>query len=99
MDKGELLAKYAKRPVTKFIQYDGFLGEPGSGGMPIGTFDEDGDWLSGGRTEELMSGGPAVRVLVLPDAKAEDVIRILRKVSEWIQREGVLNFRQEGLPF
>jgi len=83
--KNEKLKHYSTREPFEFIQFDCFQDvEAGDG---VVRPDEDRDCLFCGRTTELMSGVTAIRVLLHPDMKPEDVARGLRKIIEWIQRE------------
>jgi hypothetical protein len=83
---GELLAHYAGKAPHKFVQYDVFCqAEADSMVQP----DPDGDWTCCSETYELMSGGPTVRVLILPGTPVNDVRRALKKISKWIKRDGL----------
>ena len=73
--KTKLLAKYLDNPVAKFKQYD----------FSVGGFfdpDRDDDYFSCD-TYELMLG-TSVRVLIRPDERKKDVVRILLKIAERI---------------
>ena len=82
--KGELLAKYCERAPTAFLQFDGFF--PGIGNYdPIVTPDSEGDCLFGGDTWELMHGAD-VRVLIKHPLGRTDALRILSKITAWVNR-------------
>lgn len=91
IQKKELMEKYSKKPVSSFIQFDGFTGEPFMDGNPVGRNDKDGDWLSGCITKELMSGIPDVRVLIPPRVSVEEALRLLKKISKWMKRTKSVN--------
>lgn len=82
--KTDLLRHYNRREPVKFIQYDiftkGFDDE-------IVIPDKDGYSLFRGTTEELMTGAYTLRVLIIPNTKKEIVIKGLKKVIEWVERE------------
>lgn len=82
--KIDLLRHYNLKEPVKFIQYDiftkGFDSE-------IVIPDKDGYSLFRGTTEELMTGGYTLRVLIIPDTKKEIVIKGLKKVIEWVEKE------------
>ena len=86
--KDELLEQYAARHTAprEFVQYDSF--NPPT--FPVGPGSEDGDgdesW-GPSRTYELMHGA-TVRVLIHPDAPPEMASRMLRKIADWIDRDG-----------
>ncbi len=84
--KGELLEHYAGKPVTAFYQYDGFVIAGRSD--DIMRPDRDGDCLMGSATYELMSGGPAVRILVTQGTSRKDAVRLLKKLRRWIKQGG-----------
>lgn len=81
--KAELLEKYATKKPKAFLQYDGLV-HAGTA-MP---WDEDEDCICCGGTWELMQGVP-VRVLISEDACKEDVLRLLEKISNWIEWDGL----------
>lgn len=84
-DKIEKLLHYFGKPLTLFNQFDVFTEvEPGD---PVVRPDKDGDCIFGGSTDELMSGGPAIRVLVLPGTTPEVIQRGLKKIMSWIKKE------------
>ena len=83
--KGDLLAHYATKEPTAFYQYDVFTHCEGDSEMGP---DEDGDSCMSCATYELMSGGPAVRVLVTAGTPGGDVVRALKKVRRWVKRDG-----------
>ena len=79
--KGQLLAHYAERPVTRFQQYDGWKLD---GWDDVIRPDEFGRGIMSTPTYELMRGSD-VRVLVKPTCKREDVIALLNKIVQWIE--------------
>ena len=76
------------KPMRDFIQLDGFIA-PGDS-----TSDVDGDGIFGGRTREPQHSGATVLVFVADDANHDDVVRILRKQLDWIERDGFDDFRR-----
>jgi hypothetical protein len=88
MDKAKLekLQHYASRDLTRFTQYDVGLHSSYDDMFPP---DKDGDTLSGGRTDELMTGTYGVRVLITDGTSKTDALRALEKVRKWIEKDGV----------
>jgi hypothetical protein len=82
--KEELLKHYAKKEPKTFYEYDGFIGFQ-SGSDDVITVDEDGDFLSGGTTQELFSGAYAMRLLIRPGTEKSVVLRLLGKMADWIK--------------
>ena len=84
--KSQLLNHYARRSPTLFHQFDAFTGvEPGD---PIVVPDDDGDSLFGEiMTQELMSGGPSVRVLITAGTDKAAAIRALQKLTDFVERD------------
>lgn len=81
--KVDKLLHYCHTEPRLFIQYDAFSDcEADSLIHP----DEQGDWLSRGNTIELMSGS-TVRILINPQSTKDEVIRLLHKIIDWIQRD------------
>lgn len=92
--KIDLLRHYNLREPVKFIQYDVFT----KGFDSIVIPDKDGYSLFRGTTEELMTGAYTIRALIIPDTKKEIVIKGLKKVIEWVEREpGLLKWDREFL--
>lgn len=83
-DKATLLAHYAGKEPTEFLQVDGF---PGIAQDDVLSPDTDGDSIMLGSTHELMSGAYAVRLLVTAGTKKTAVLRILRKIAGVVERE------------
>ncbi len=79
-----LLEHYAEKPVTRFLQFDGFANVLGDDVMHP---DEHGDAQTASTTHELMSGVATVRVLIRDDASKEDAVRLLKKLAEWVERD------------
>ena len=79
--KGQLLAHYAKRPVTRFHQYDGFKLEEWDCVLDP---DEHGYSVMGGETHELMHGAN-VRVLIRPDTSREDAVELLERITRSVR--------------
>lgn len=81
--KGILLKHYAQRPPTTFGQLDGFvLGKDGSDDFM--RPDQDGDWLCGGSTNELMYGAN-VRILIKKGTSSQDAVRLIKKLLEFFK--------------
>lgn len=80
--KGQKLLHYFGRDAVRFIQYDGFVNT-----LPddLMSPDQDGDCLFSSETIELMTGLVQVRLLIVPGTLAKDVIRVLGKMTTWIQ--------------
>ncbi|MBT7072522.1 MAG: hypothetical protein HN975_16715 [Anaerolineae bacterium] len=86
--KEEKLRHYATRDLMPFLQFDGFYC-PDGGLFPVGSPDDDWDWVSCGATDELMSGAPNVRVLITPDTSQKEALRLLKKIRTWIKEDGL----------
>lgn len=82
----QLLVHYAHKKPRAFAQYDGFSGMTGDDFMQA---DENGHAVFGWRRSELMGSPFDVRVLVDPEAKREDVLALLEKITDFIRRGGV----------
>jgi hypothetical protein len=80
--KGECLEHYASREPTGFLQLDGFDGVPQ---YDTTRPDEDGDCLYAIGTTELMTGAPAVRILIGTTNHAA-AIQLLKKLTAWFER-------------
>ncbi len=85
--KSELLAHYATREPKLFYQYDGFVVGKDSRDDVMRP-DADGDSLWGGQTHELMYGAD-MRCLINPKASKEDILRLLKKITEWVEGDGL----------
>ena len=89
--KQELLDHYATREPREFYQFDGFNYTTGVLGYcdegKDGTEDHDVDELFCGRTHELMHGA-TVRILIVAGTSKEDAMRLLKKLTAWIEKEG-----------
>jgi len=81
----ECLAKYAERKPQKYLQIDGH--HLPDGGDDIMRPDEDGDCINSGSTWELMAHND-VRVLIGTGVDAQVAVRQLRKIIDWIVRDG-----------
>jgi hypothetical protein len=90
-DKFALLAHYASRKPQQFAQYDGFT-NCGTTRHDDVQGDQDGHAVMLGLKWELMVGAP-VRVLIPASTRKEDAVALLKKVADWIERDGV--YRQE----
>jgi hypothetical protein len=87
--KKEKLLHYSGRDAKAFFQFDAFTNI--EAGDDIMRPDEDGDWVCGGTTTELMFGA-TVRVLVAPGTTRKTAARALQKIQDWIEKEeGILN--------
>lgn len=82
---GERLAHYATREPKAFTQLDGHYCPEGGDGLLAP--DTDGDALTAQATCELMYGA-YVRVLIPRDATPMIAARQLRKLAEWLERDG-----------
>lgn len=77
------LKHYATRPVTEFMQFDGFHVGADCDDWVMRP-DKDGDSCFGlFMTHELMHGAD-VRVLIKAGASKETAIRLLKKLLEWV---------------
>jgi len=86
--KQRCLEHYARLPEPQaFIQYDGFTNALRDS---IVHPDEDGDALFAGTTYELMTGSVGVRVLMPERTTTLEAVRVLRKIANWIERDGIL---------
>ena len=83
--KQGILEHYKRKEPSLFIQYDGFY-EPED---PTALPDDDGHAIFSRLTYELMSGGPAVRVLITPETSEETIIKLLDKIKESIKKYGL----------
>lgn len=100
------LAEAADKPLKRLIQFDGFRDVQGDSVMHP---DADGDTVFGYmETHELnksIDETMPVRVFVHPGARTEDVLRLLSKISAWIERDSkggtvdALTDGPEDLPF
>ncbi len=78
--KAILLEKAKKKPVRKFVQYD--------------VFTKDGDATSWGVSDELRNTD-CIRLQFTPDTSPFDVLRALKKIGAWIERDISLNFKEK----
>ena len=80
--KAKLLEKYAGKEPSTFLQYDGFADvEPDDVMRP----DSDGDDMSLTTQQELMSGIPAVRILITAGTSQKTARRLLKKLRRWLK--------------
>lgn len=86
-DKRSLIGNYMAREPKQFIQYDAFNPATYPAGPGVGV-DNDGDELWAGWTEELMHGSQC-RVLIPTETDSESVVRMLRKIADWIEVDGL----------
>ena len=77
LEKAERIAHYMSREPVEFIQLDAFVHDTGKNDIDLFKV----------RTCELMSGAPAVRVLVTENTERSDVIRVLKTMLEFIQED------------
>ena len=80
--KRELLEHYAAKEPKAFYQYDGWLNADSVTGR-----DAEGDGATSDVTYELMHGAD-VRVLIPAETNARDAARLLKKIRQWIRRDG-----------
>jgi hypothetical protein len=95
--KGDLLEHYCQKEPVPFIQFDDITDS-----NPLDSFiepDEDGDFLSVTDTWELMSGTPAVRVLIRPGLSKKMVSKALQKIAKWILKSDILEERKKMLNY
>jgi hypothetical protein len=78
------LEAYANKPITGFVQFDGFANVSGDS---VTHPDEDGDAAMAAETHELMSGVSEVRVLIRHDVSKEDALRLLEKLTHFIETD------------
>lgn len=99
--KHQLLGKYLNKPVTAFKQYDCFTD---TGPDCVFQPDKDGDCLFGGNTTHELMHGTSIRVLIRPNESKKDVVTVLLKIAEWINRDDKFKNKAEyededDLPF
>ena len=92
--KEEKLRHYATRDLMPFLQFDGFY-DPG-GYDPVMRPDSDGDSLTSGATQELMTGIPNIRILITPTTSQEQALRLLKKIRTWIKKDGLKDIAYFG---
>lgn len=80
-----LLNHYAQREPTHFAQIDGFYVGIECDDDDMRP-DDDGDCIMGGATYELMRGAE-VRVLVKYGTSATQAIRLLKKITAWLEQD------------
>ena len=97
--KGDLLEHYSQpyHGPNAFLQFDAFYCP--EGGDSFVHPDNDGDWLSGGATWDLMGGPPGsatwnVRILVQRKATKNDALRAIKKLRKWIKNGGFESISQ-----
>ena len=83
--KGELLAHYARRKPYQYLQLDGFTGIPVEDVM---CGDDDGYAVCMTQTWELRTGNIPVRVHVLAGTSKADTVALLRRILNWVEKEG-----------
>ncbi len=81
----ECLARYAAKRPKHFLQLDCFHME--DDGDDVMRPDTDGDAMFAGHTTELMNGAD-VRVLIPEGADVVSALRMLRKLADWLERDG-----------
>ena len=83
--KAKLLEKYAGKEPSTFLQYDGF---DDMGADSYNCPDSDGDSLWSTTTQELMSGFPAVRILITAGTSQKTARRLLKKLRRCLKDGG-----------
>lgn len=82
-----LLEEYSSKKVVRLVQLDGHK----AAGDSVMHPDEDGHCLMGGHTHELrnISGSASlpVRVEVYERADKQEVLALLRKIADWVERD------------
>lgn len=91
--KQELLDHYSDKEPHLFWQWDGFNEQWGDN---VTGHDEDGHQVFGSETYELMSGFPAVRVLVEPGTSKEDALALLSKITGRVKESGITGRDNDG---
>lgn len=85
--KQKLLEDAAQKPIHRFVQFDVFQ-RIEDGGDDIVTPDQDGDCVFGGGTpHHELNITNELRVMVPEGRTAEEVIRGLQKIIEWIKSD------------
>jgi len=79
------------KPMRTMIQFDVFAGQHGDC-----YSDGDGDGVFSGLTREPQLSGSDVRVLIQVGANPADVVRGLKKVLAWIERDGLTQWTEES---
>jgi hypothetical protein len=77
------------KPLRDFVQLDGWADGTHKMCDSIMRCDDDGDILMGGTTREPQQSGTTVRVYIEAGARLDDVLRIIRKQLEWLERDGL----------
>jgi hypothetical protein len=100
--KAQLLAHYATKEPSRFVQIDCHTNRTGSGLEDLfepweDAYDEDGDQIGAWSTTELMHGAP-VRVFIRPETSAATAVRVLDKVVAWLRRRPSLIAELVGPP-
>jgi len=76
------------KPIRKFFQLDAWAGEDAAGvAGNVFTLDGDGDLTLAGIVNDPHRSGTTVRVMVADQAAPADVIRVLRKLLAWVERD------------
>ena len=81
----QLLTKYAKKQVRKFIQIDGWV--QGYDRINVPNGDEDVTVLMSGVTYELRNTADPLRVQIPEGADKETVLALLAKAQSWLANE------------
>jgi hypothetical protein len=81
--KQRLLRRYAYHEPKTFCHFESHSGAVDENAI---VCDEDGDTITSGTIDELLSGKCDVRVLVSNGVSKRDAIRQLKKVLGWLQR-------------
>lgn len=82
-NKKRLLDHYATKQPAKFLQLDGFT-DCGPGDSVMHP-DENGDCCMSSWTDELRSGGIAVRVQILEGTPHVAAVRVLERLLAWLK--------------
>lgn len=81
----DLLKHYSTKPVKQFVHVQGFVGADG-----VLHPDGDGHALTSSFTHELITIAEAdapVRIYIHEHARKDDVIALLRKAADWLERD------------
>lgn len=78
----KLLAHYATREPTQWMQYDA---DHQPGGDGLATDDQNGDITYAAFAEELWSGAFPVRIHIKHGTDKTTAARLIRKVAQWVE--------------
>jgi hypothetical protein len=75
-------------PMRDFIQFDGWAnhGPPNDHSDVAFRTDDDGDVCLAGKRRDPQRSGTTIRIQIADGADPADVLRVLRKLVDWIER-------------